>query len=65
VIARIDPVNNDADTNRAAQELAHATLEFDNAQPCWSAAWPPQAEQNARISYRPPSCRWSLMARWA
>ncbi|MCX7564736.1 efflux RND transporter periplasmic adaptor subunit [Sulfitobacter sp. F26169L] len=31
VIARFDPTNNEADTNRAAEELARAQREFDNA----------------------------------
>jgi multidrug efflux system membrane fusion protein len=32
VIARFDPTSNQADTNRATQELARAQREFDNAQ---------------------------------
>ena len=32
VIARFDPTNNDADANRAAQELARAQREFENAE---------------------------------
>ncbi len=32
VIARFDPSNNDADTNRAAEELARAQREYDNAE---------------------------------
>ncbi|SEQ39688.1 membrane fusion protein, multidrug efflux system [Loktanella sp. DSM 29012] len=32
VIARFDPSNSDADTNRAAEQLASAQREFDNAQ---------------------------------
>lgn len=32
IIARFDPTNNQADANRAAQELARAQREFDNAE---------------------------------
>lgn len=32
VIARFDPTNNEADANRAAEELAQAQREFDNAE---------------------------------
>lgn len=32
LIARFDPTNNQADTNRAAEELARAQREFDNAE---------------------------------
>jgi len=32
VIARFDPTNNEADANRAAEELARAQREFDNAE---------------------------------
>ncbi|KIN71071.1 efflux RND transporter periplasmic adaptor subunit [Sulfitobacter guttiformis] len=32
IIARFDPVGNEADANRAAEELARAQREFDNAQ---------------------------------
>lgn len=32
IIARFDPTNNEADANRAEQELARAQREFDNAQ---------------------------------